>query len=36
VDDSHVLNLLTRTWQAQAHRLRTRHAQHPEINLVSW
>jgi hypothetical protein len=35
VDDSHKLNLLTRTWQAQAHHLRTRLAQGPEITLVS-
>jgi len=35
VDDSHILNLLTRTWQAQAHPLRTRYAQDPEITLVS-
>ena len=35
VDDSHILNLLIRAWQAQAHRLRTRLAQDPEITLVS-
>jgi hypothetical protein len=34
VDDSHILNLLTRTWQAQAHHLRTRLAQDPEMAVL--